>query len=211
MAESLMTPVARLCFPSLDKARVPKGANADAKAKFSACLLFDPSQFTPKDKARYKAMRQAALDALREKFGSKAFDDKGKPKAGFDWPFNDAALKADKYKGFEEGMVYVNAKTEIQPGIADARDGKDSSGKWPEAEDASDAYPGCFVRGKVQFFAYDNMRKGVGIGLGNVIIMKDGERMDGGVEAGNDFDDIDDDELYGSEEDGGDDGDDDMI
>lgn len=211
MAESFLTPLCRTAFPVLKEPKVAQ--NGKGKAKYSTCMIFDPAQFSPKDKTRMKAIKQACIEALRQKFGDAAFDKKtGKPKAAY-WPFRDAAEK-DHLGGFEDGMVFANARTEIQPGIADARDGKTADGKWPEAEDPTDCYPGCYSRVKVQVYAYDmEGNKGVALGLGNIIIMKDGERLDGSVDASSDFGDIDDDELFDEDDDdtSSDDDDDDMI
>lgn len=194
---SIMTPLARLSFANLVKARLPKNASDGAKPKFSATLVFDPESFTPKDKARYKNMYGLALDALRDKFGDKAFKADGKVKTGYRMPFRKGEEKSDQYPdSFEDHFIFINAKTESAPGIADGRDGRDAQGNWPEVEDRADAYSGCYVRATVQFYGYDvSGNKGVGVGLGNILIIKDGERLGGGVSAKNDFKDIDDDEL----------------
>lgn len=210
MAESYLSPLALFSFPVLDK---PRAGGKNSKEKYSICLILDPSSFNAKDKERIKALKKAATEALREKFGDKVFDKKGKPKASV-WPFRDSAEK-DHLGGFEEGTVFINARTEIKPGVADARGGK-IDGKWPEIE-GSEVYPGCYGRAKLQVYTYDvDGNKGVTFGLGNVIVMKNGERLDGARAAGSDFEDIDDDELFDLDDDdgedgAGDDGEDDLI
>jgi len=201
MAENYLSPLARISFPVLAKA---KAGSSGGKEKFSLCLIFDPSSFSPKDKERYKALRSAAKTALKEKFGDKAFDKKGKPRAAY-WPFRDGAEK-DHLGGFEEGTVFINARTEIKPGVADARSGK-VGGKYPEI-DAEEVYPGIYGRSKLQVYAYDvDGNRGVAFGLGNVIVMKNGERLDGARAASSDFDDIDDEELFEIDDDDSDDDD----
>ena len=194
---SVMTPLARLSFANLAKARLAQNAGDGAKPKFSATLVFDPSKMTPKDKARLKEMKKLALDAMRDKFGDKAFKSDNKLKSGFRMPFRKGEEKSDQYPdSFEDHFIFINAKTESAPGVADARNGKDDSGKWPEAEDRSEAYSGCYVRATVQFYGYDvSGNKGVGVGLNNILIIRDGERLGGGISAKDDFQDIDDDEL----------------
>ena len=195
MAKDLLSPLARTSFPNLAKAR---SGGKGQKEKFSVCLIFDPSSFSARDKERYKELKLAAKEALKEKFGDKAFDKKGKPKANF-WPFRDSAEK-DHLSGFEDGTEFINARTEIKPGVADARGGK-VDGKWPEI-DGSEVYPGCYSRVKLQPYAYDvDGNKGIAFGLGNVIVMKNGERLDGARDAGADFEDIDDDELFDDDDD----------
>ena len=189
----LLSPLGRLCFPVLTQKAMERQGND--RPKYNICLLLDPSNFSPKDKERYRALVAATKDAAVEKFGKKCLDENGRLKSQYDNPFHNAGEKAGKYKGFEEGMIYINAKTEIKPGIADARNGRNNEGNFPEVEDVSEAYPGCYVRVKLQPYAYDTKRTGAALGLGNIIIIKDGERLDGSVEAGNDFDDMEDDEL----------------
>ena len=207
---SVMTPLSRLSFANLAKPRLPQNASEGAKPKYSATLVFDPSTMTPKDKARLKKLKSAALDAMREKFGDKAFKSDGKLKSGYKLPFRKGEEKSDQYPdSFQDGFVFINAKTESQPGIADARNGRDNGGKWPEAESAGDAYSGCYVRATVQFYGYDvSGNKGVGVGLNNILIIKDGERLGGGINAKDDFQDIDDDELEVDDEDDHEDDDD---
>lgn len=205
MAESLLTPLFRLSFPVLGK---PKAGSSGGKEKYSACMIFDPSSMTPKDKDRMKAIKKQCHDLLREKLGDRAFDKKGKAKAGL-MPFRDAAEK-DHLGGFEDGMVFANTRTEIKPGIADARSGK-VDGKYPEVE-ASEAYPGIKARAKVRPYYYDvDGNKGVALGLGNIILMRNDERLDGAVAASADFGDIDDDELFDDVDDADLDDDDDLI
>lgn len=202
MADYFLSPLLRMRYSHLHK----PNTGEKGSGKFEGVFFLSPDELTPKDKERWKAMRVEAKRVFIEKFGSKAWNGNG-PKKGYFWPFRDGDEDSKTCTPMDDNDVWFRAKTEIKPGVADARDGKDDSGKWPEAEDAQDAYAGSFVRAKVQFFAYDNQSKGVAIGLGNVIIMKDGERLAAGADAGSDFDDIDDDELFGEDDD--DDGDDD--
>lgn len=203
----LLSPLGRLCFPVLTERAMERQGN-DRKT-YNICLLLNPNDFSPKDKERYRALVAAVKDAAVAKFGKSCLDENGKLVEGYDNPFHKAAAKVGKYQGFEAGMIYLNAKTEIRPGIADARNGRQNDGTFPEVEDVSEAYPGCYVRVKLQPFAYDTKRRGVGIGLGNIIIIKDGERLDNTVEAGSDFSDMDDDELEFTAPSNG--GDDDLI
>ena len=194
---SIMTPIARLSFANLAKPRLAQNASADSKPKYSATLVFDPATLTPKDKSRFKAMQSAARDAMREKFGDKAFESSGKLKHGYKIPFRKGEEKSEQYpESFEDGFIFINAKTESPPGIAEGRYGRNDQGKWPEAESAHDAYSGCYVRATIQFYGYDvSGNRGVGVGLNNILIIRDGERLGGGIQAKDDFKDIDDSEL----------------
>lgn len=205
MADYFMSPLSRLRYAHFHK----PNDGEKGSGKYEGVFFVSPSSMTPKDKARWKAMKAEAKRVFIEKFGSKAWDEKNnRPKNGYLWPFREGDEDSKTCAPMADDDIWFRAKTEIKPGIADARHGKDDSGKWPEAEDPQDAYSGCFTREKIQFYAYDNQSKGVAMGLGNVIIMKDGERLAAGADAGSDFDEIDDDELFGEDDDDGDDGDD---
>jgi len=100
-------------------------------------------------------------------------------------PFKDAGEKADRYQGYEEGVIVVNVQSKQKPGIVDARN---QDVLLPEQ-----VYAGQTVRAQLMPFAWKQAgRRGVSFGLNHVQIVKhDAPRIDGRVQANKAFDVID--------------------
>jgi hypothetical protein len=176
---TLVTPYATLSFPNLF---TPKPRSEGGDPVFSCALLFGPTEQKTKE---FKAMQAAAEAAAREKFGDKVKLD------SLMMPFRDAAEKADKYAGYEEGILYINPWTKNRPGIVDAR--------LQDVLTPDDIFAGQIVRAQVTPFAWSNSgKKGVSFGLNHIQIVKaDAPRIDGRVAANKAFDAIEteDDEI----------------
>lgn len=176
---SLKTPVGRLCFPAIfEKEKQMEGATTPPK--YAATIVFDKTYLTAnKDEmARFNAIRTAADAVCREKF-KKSLKDATAAIARFWTPFRDGAEKAH-LDGYGEGTLFFKASSRNRPGAV----GPD--GKTP-IDDAEALYAGCYVRISVSPYAFDNKMKGVGIGLNNVMFIRDGDRLSGGVNAEDDF------------------------
>lgn len=125
-----------------------------------------------------KSIRQAIASAAREKWG----DDKKKWPAKLVSPLHDgdAPENQDKPENYRK-CFYMNPKTDRQPGVV-----------GPNAKpimDQDEFYSGCYCRVSVNFFGYDKGgNKGVGVGLNNVMKIKDGPRLDGRKSAESEFD-----------------------
>jgi hypothetical protein len=150
----LITPEARLSFPSLFKPHAMEGSNAEPK--YDCVLLF------PKT-ADLSALKAAASAAVKEKWPS------GAPK-GLRSPFRDGDEKElDGYAG----CIYLRVSSKNKPGVVDET-------LQPIIE-ASGIYAGCYVRASVRAYAYDqNGNKGVAFGLNNIQKLRDGEPFGGG-------------------------------
>ena len=82
---------------------------------------------------------------------------------------------------------YFNCSSNSAPGIRF----KDESGEVVEALDDSEFYSGAFGAVTVNLFPYAaNGNVGVGVGLNNVIKLRDGEKLGGGRSADADFADL---------------------
>ena len=69
-------------------------------------------------------------------------------------------------------MYFINASSNDPPGVV-------GPGAKP-LMDQGEIFAGCYVRADVNPFPYDNSgNKGVGWGLNNVMLIKQGERLDG--------------------------------
>lgn len=185
MAETskrVITPEARLSFPALfEPQTTPQG-----KKKFSACLIFDKA-------ADLGDLKKAAMLAANEKWPGKAADMAKQGKIRL--PFRDGNDYADK-RGFGPETIFMNVGSDAEknapPGVVD-RFKDPATGKARVITDASEVYPGCYVRASLTAFAYDtNGNKGVSFGLNNIQKLRDGERLDGRRAATDDFEALED-------------------
>jgi hypothetical protein len=170
---ALVTPYATLSFPTLF---TPKPRAEGGEAVYSCALLFDEAAQKSKE---YKAMQDACVAVFKEKFGATT------SMKGATFPFRDAGEKADKYQGYEEGVMYINPWTKQKPGIVDAR--------LQDVLSPDQVYAGQLVRAQVTPFPWKNSGKmGVSFGLNHIQIVKaDAPRIDGRVAANKAFDAID--------------------
>jgi len=163
----VVTPKARLAFPSLWKPR----AFRDKPPTFSATLLFDK-------KTDLKAMQKAVMNAAAEKWGSW----ENRPKRNFTVPFHNGDEKSD-LAGFE-GNIYVKAtsKAEKPPAVLSAK-------KQPLAIDDGSLYSGCYVHAVLIAvpWEYEGMKFGVRFNLQAIMKAGDGERFSGARNMADEF------------------------
>lgn len=161
----------------------------DAKQakKYSVTLLF------PKG-TDLLAMKKAAMDAAREKWGAKVpaetdpikFWDAMKAKGKFKTPFRNGAEK-DHLEGYEDGVTFVRFSGKNKPRVVDQK-------RVDIGEE--EFYSGCWAHLTYTVFAYENSgNAGVSFGLVNVQKLKDDEPFSGGVSnPESDFEELADDE-----------------
>lgn len=163
---SLITPIGVLSFPHLFEPRPPAPG---AEPRYSAVLIFDEkAQQTPE----WQALREAVKEAAVEKWGAKL------PK-GLRWPFRDGAEK-EGYAGYTAGSKFISIWSKQKPGLVD-----------PNTNDIlvpGDVWAGQLARASLNPFAYDNVNRGVGLGMNNLQICKmDMPRLDGRKAAAEEF------------------------
>jgi hypothetical protein len=165
----VITPEVRVSYPALHEPRVgPNGG----EPKYGAALVFPHG-------ADLSALKKSAGDALQERWGAKAMEmvQKGQLK----WPFRDGSQK------YGPGTTFINVTSKQPPGIVDRFAGPD--GKPRPITDPSEVYAGCYARASVRPFTYDvNGSKGVSFGLNNLQKLREGERLDGRMNAADEFD-----------------------
>lgn len=85
----------------------------------------------------------------------------------------DEELESGEKEGKEyTGMYFINCSSNDPPGVV-------GSNAKP-LMDQGEIFAGCYVRADVNPFPYDNSgNKGVGWGLNNIMLIKQGERLDG--------------------------------
>lgn len=167
---AINTPYATLSFPSLFTPR-PRSEGGDPV--FSCSLLFSEAE---QRTDAFKKMQEAVKRVAVEKWGDKV------NLSSLATPFRDAGEKADKYAGYEEGVLYINPWSKNKPGVVDAR--------LQDVLDPNEVFAGMIVRANVIPFAWVNSgRKGVSFGLNHIqIIRSDVPRIDGRAAANKVFD-----------------------
>ena len=139
-----MTPKARIAWPNIFQ---PRLNDLNGKMEYSCQLLI------PKGEEGLEAMKEAAHAAAVKKWGSKI-------PAGIRSPFRDGDDEKEEMEDYE-GMIFVNMKSNDQPGVVD----EDVN---PIIE-PKELMPGDYVRCTFNAYAYDAKgNKGVAFGLRNV-------------------------------------------
>jgi len=164
-----------ISYPHLFTARQFQG---EGKFWYSAAFLINPRTQADQVKA-LEASCAAAADKLWPRGEWKERRRLNNPKV-FWWPIRDGAEKAGK-NGYD-GMVFVQAKTETRPGVADQ--------DVQPVVDQSLIYPGLVVNGWIRFSAYAKPSWGVGAYLENVQIVGGGERLGGRPDISDDFEPV---------------------
>jgi hypothetical protein len=171
MTVTLVTPVARLSYPHLIKARVAPGST---DAKFGCMLIFDMVE----DELRQ--IHTAIVKAGAEKFGAKA---EAQLKDGpLHYPLRRGSERPDDPN--VDGKMFLSANSKERPELVD----RDRS---PVLHDIDSLfYPGAYVRGVIAFGGFDvQMKKGVGSYLNALQFVRHGPRIDGRKAASKLFDD----------------------
>lgn len=152
----------------------------EPKENQSGVLKYSCSLLVNKTDTKGVADLQAAVNKAIEK--GKATIWKGKTPSFRYQPLRDGDAElasGDKDDKIYAGKVFLNCSMDPKkgrPGVVD-RTGK-------PLMDQGDLYPGCIVRLDVNAFPYENSgNKGVGWGLNNVMVVRDGERLDGRAKA----------------------------
>lgn len=161
----IVTPKATLSYPHLDQPQKPQ--KPTDKPKYSLALVFPEG-------SDLAAMQAAVLAAAEAKWPGKSAE-----------MFRVGALRSPfrkdaEAKGYPAGSIFVNARSEQQPGMVYLHAGPDKKPAKVAAEDVREVfYPGALVRAQLRAFAYDNSgNKGVSFALNNVQKLGDGDRLD---------------------------------
>lgn len=184
----VITGKAVLSYPVFDTPRQDKADDGTPKGKpkFSGTFIFLPG-------SDISAMKKAAIAAAEVKWPGRVLAlveaskrnvaEGGAPT--FRMPFRTDVSS----KGYPEGSVFINARSERRPGLAYATGANGKPDLVPLDKITEVFYPGAIVRASLTFFAYDREgNKGVAAGLNNVQKLADGERLDSRVSADEEFD-----------------------
>lgn len=158
----MITPVVRFSYANVFEPR--KTPSGDMKYSV-ACLL--PKEDTKGVAEINKAIQDAVKDGVTKNTFSQAHV------KALRLPLRDGDTEVDndgnpKYKGF----YFFNANSSNQPGVIDAQ--------LKPLMTKDEFYSGCWGRADVNFFPYNQAgNRGVGVGLNNVMKVKDDDRLDG--------------------------------
>ena len=141
--------------------------NPSGKLKYSGSFLIPKT-----DKENVASIRLAIDKAI--KLGKEKLWKNKLPKFRYS-PLRDGdeeLASGEKTDKIYEGKFFVNCSSDTAPGVVG------SNAKPLMNQD--DIYAGCWVRADINPFPYDNSgNKGIGWGLNNVMLIKDGPRLDG--------------------------------
>jgi len=146
-------------------------ANPSGDLKYSASILI-----SKKDIAGIKAVQGAINVAVQ-----KGLDNNKFTKAqisGLRLPFRDGDVEFDQgTRGAEyQGCFFLNSSSANKPGVVKAQ----TEGSPVPLFDPEDFFSGCYGRADINFFPYNQAgNRGVGVGLNNLMMVKEGERLDG--------------------------------
>ena len=156
-----------LSYPALFE---PK-ANPSGAMKFGASLLFD--------KKDTKTIDEINAEIEKAKTKGKATIWANKLPAFRYLPLRDGDAElasGEKTDPIYKGKFFLNASSDTAPGVV-----------GPDAKpllDQNRIYAGCIVRADINPFPYKNSGNcGIGWGFNNVMLISDGERLDGRVNA----------------------------
>lgn len=196
-----LTPVFRVSYANVFKARKVNESDPAEKAKFSLTMIW-PKKFADANEqklfddilAAVRANGEKKWGPDRTKWPVQQIDVNGTltTVSAVNSPFNDGAKKPND-EAYGADKVYSSASSEMKPGIVginrvlDPISGKE---KLEDITDPSKFYSGCYARAKITVYAYDNKRKGIGFGLRSIQFIRDGEPLAGGGNAADDFDSI---------------------
>lgn len=165
MGIEIKLPKFRASYVKLDKPYPVKGSD---KEVYSVVALFEPG-------ADIKALKNAAMEALKAKFGDKAEAVAKHPK--FKTPFKDQSEFLDEEgnqrPGTVAGATFLNLSHQLKPLIL----GPNAK----EITDHRDFYSGCYAVAKADLYAWDHPVGGKGVTFSLLGIQKvaEGEKLGG--------------------------------
>lgn len=174
MGVTIVTGEVRLSYVKLFKPEVPKGGGDPV---YSVTILIPKTDVATKQ-AIDNAIQQTANEALATTFGGYMPPTEKLNSAVHDGDGvrpTDARPYGDECKG----CWVISAKSKTKPEVVDAN-------VQPIISQTA-VYSGCYGRVSLNLYAYNNGSVGVGIGLGNVQKLRDGEPLGGGTTAKQDF------------------------
>ena len=149
----------------------------EAKPNPSGDLKFSASLLIPKtDTAGIKAIQNAINEAVQKGLDNNKFTKA--QVSGLRLPLRDGDAEHDSgNRGAEyKGHFFLNSSSTNKPGVVKAQAG----GPPVPIFDPDEFFSGCYGRADINFFPYNQAgNRGIGVGLNNLMLVKEGERLDG--------------------------------
>jgi len=149
----------------------------EPKANPSGDLKFSVSILIPKtDKAGIKAVLDAINVAIQKGIDINKFTKAQVPSLRL--PLRDGDEEFNKgTRGKEyQGCLFLNSSSDNKPGVVKAQAG----GAPVPIFDPDEFFSGCYGRADINFFPFNQAgNRGIGVGLNNLMLVKEGERLDG--------------------------------
>lgn len=168
----------------------PKPSLSGGKPKYSLSAIIPKS-----DTKTLQAIEEAIKAAYEEGEGKLKGNNKVAPAlSSIKSPLRDGDTDRAGDPAYANAY-FINCNSETQPGIVDAN--------CNPIFDQSECYSGCYGRVSINFFAYNtNGNKGIGAGLNNIQVLRQGESLGGKSRAEDDFKEFmnsnsDDDDILG--------------
>ena len=159
----------------------------EAKANPSGDLKFSASILIPKeDTAGIKVIHSAINVAVQKGVDTNKFTKA--QISGLRLPLRDGDEEFDNgTRGAEyQCFFFLNSSSNNKPGIVKAQAG----GAPVPIFDPDEFFSGCYGRADINFFPYNQAgNRGVGVGLNNLMLVMEGERLDGRQKAEDAFKD----------------------
>ena len=171
----------------------PRAQEENQTPKYSAAWLFDKEALDPKSETpaakSFRELVAAVKSVIKEAWGDKVPDNVKSPiHKGTERANDDGTYPS----GYSADMVYINTSSKEKPGVIDQAK--------QDITDPALAPSGYYYNVSVTVFAFGvsaearkrtGGNRGVAFGLGNVQLVRAGERFDGRRAAKDEFDEID--------------------
>lgn len=171
----LLTPKFRVSFPQVFE----KASYNNGTPRFSLTGLFYPKQFSAADTEKWAAIKKKLGEVCVEFF--KKDIKTMKEDRSFKIPFHKGNEKDYQGYGDPDMIFFSMANSKRRPQILNV------NGEAITSENSEEFYAGCWARASVNPYGFNNIGKGLAIGLGNLQKLSDDESFEGFTSAEDDF------------------------
>ncbi len=171
----LLTPRFRVSFPQVFKMSAFEGS----APRYSLTGLFYPKKFTEDEKTKWLAIKAALNVASVEGFKKPMKD---LDRSAFKLPFHKGDSKSYEGYGDPDMVFFAMGNTKRKPQILDT-DGV----SYITSENPDAFYAGCWARASVNPYWFNNIGKGLSVGLMNIQKLGDDKSFEGFTTADDDF------------------------
>jgi len=165
----VITGKVRFCYAHVFE---PVSMNDGDIPKYNISILIPKSDTKTIDKIK------KAIEAAKQVGKAKIADKNGKIPSTLKIPLRDG----DEERSDDEvyaNCYFINASSTRKPSIVDTN--------LDPIMDKEEFYSGCYGRASINFYAFNVQSKGIAAGLNNLQKLEDGERLEGGSSAEDDF------------------------